>query len=69
MTASDMVTLGDIFLPDFDKNISMAQHLAIIFDNNNCIYDTIIGTNICPRLALKWTMNLATWNGTKVHYP
>ena len=53
LTASEMVTLRDIRLPDFDKNRSIAQRRALIFDNDYCLYDMIIGTNFIFKTVIK----------------
>ena len=34
-----IVTLRDVRLPEFDKNRSISQQRALIFDNDNCKYE------------------------------
>ena len=48
-----MVTLREICLPYFDKNISIAQQGALIFDNDNFQHDMIIGTNFLSKTGIK----------------
>ena len=53
LTASEMVTPRDIRLPDFDKNISIAQHSALVSDNDNYQYYMILGTNFLSKTGIK----------------
>ena len=53
LTASEMVTLIYIRLPEFDKNRSIAQQRALIFYNDTCRYDMIIGTNFLSKTDIK----------------
>jgi hypothetical protein len=43
--AQQVITLRDIRLPEFDKNGQIAQQKVLVFDNDNCRYDMILGTN------------------------
>ena len=49
--AQQVLTLRDMHLPVFDKNRQIAQQKALIFDNENCHYDMILGTIFFPRQA------------------
>ncbi len=51
--AQQVITLGDIRLPEFDKNRQIAQQKALVFDNDNCRYDMILGTNFLSKTGIK----------------
>jgi hypothetical protein len=51
--AQQVVTLRDIRLPEFDKNRRIAQQKALVFDNDNCRYDMILGTNFLSKTGIK----------------
>ncbi len=51
--AQQVVTLCDIRLPEFDKNRRIEQQKALIFDNDNCCYDMILGTNFLAKTGIK----------------
>ena len=51
--AQQVVTLRDIGLPEFDKNRRIAQQKALVFDNDNCHYDMILGTNFLSKTGIK----------------
>ena len=53
LLAQSVVTLRDIRLPEFDKNRRVDQQRAMIFDNNNCKYDIIFGTNFLSKAGIK----------------
>ena len=53
LTTGEMVIIKYICLPDFDKNRSVAQQRDIIFDNDSCRYDIILGTNFVPKTSIK----------------
>ena len=50
---SQKVTLRDIRLPEFDKNRRINQQNALIFDNKNCKYDIILGTDFLSKTGIK----------------
>ena len=52
LTANDMVTIRDICLPEFDTNRSISQQRALIFDNDSCQYDMIIGTKFLSKTGI-----------------
>ena len=51
--AQQVVTLRDIRLPEFDKNRRIEQQKALVFDNDNCRYDMILGTNFLSKTGIK----------------
>jgi len=48
-----VVTLHNIRLPEFDKNRRITQQKALVFNNNNCRYDMILGTNFLSKTGIK----------------
>ena len=57
LSASQMVTLRDVRLPEFDKNRHIEQQRALIFDNDKCKYDLILGTNFLSKVGIKLDYN------------
>ena len=55
--AQQVITLRDIRLPEFDKNQRISQQKALVFDNNNCRYDMILGTNFISKIGIKLDYN------------
>ena len=53
LSANKMVTLRDIRLPEFDKNRRIDEQRALVFDNTNCKYDIILGTNFLSKTGIK----------------
>ena len=53
LSAHQMVILRDIRLPEFDKNRRISQQRALIFDNDNCKYDVILGTDFLSKTGIK----------------
>ena len=51
--AQQVVTLRNLRLPEFDKNRRIAQQKALVFDNDNCQYDMILGTNFLSKTGIK----------------
>ena len=51
--STQVVTLQDISLPEFDKNRKIAQQKALVFDNPNITYDVILGTNFLSKTGIK----------------
>jgi hypothetical protein len=45
LKTQEVITMGDIRLPEFDKNMSINQQKVLVFDNNNVKYNIILGTN------------------------
>ena len=65
MTASDMVILRDIRLPEFDKNRSIAKTRALVFDKE-CRYDIIFESIFLPESSLNSILMKEPWNGSKI---
>ena len=53
LDTQQMVTLRDVRLPEFDKNRHILQQRALVFDNENCKYDIILGTNFLSKTGIK----------------
>ena len=53
LLAQAVVILRDIRLPEFDKNRRVDKIRALIFDNENCKYDIIYGTNFLSKAGIK----------------
>ena len=51
--AKEVVTMRDIRLPEFDKNRRINQHTCLVFDNDSCNYDIILGTNFLAKTGIK----------------
>jgi hypothetical protein len=51
--AQQVVTLRDIRLPEFDKNRRILQQKALVFNNDTCQYDVILGTNFLSKTGIK----------------
>jgi hypothetical protein len=45
--------LRDIRLPEFDKNRRIDQQKCLVFDNDNCNYDIILGTDFLTTTGIK----------------
>ena len=45
--------MRDIRLPEFDKNRKINEQKCLVFDNNNCTYDVILGTNFLTKAGIK----------------
>ena len=53
LQAQEVVTMRDIRLPEFDKNRRIDQQKCLVFDNDNCNYDIILGTNFLSKAGIK----------------
>ena len=51
--STQVVTLRDIRLPEFDKNRKIAQQRALVFDSPTITYDVILGTNFLSKTGIK----------------
>ncbi len=49
----EVVTMGNLRLPKFDKNRSINQQKVLVFDNNNVKYNIILGTNFLSKTRIK----------------
>jgi hypothetical protein len=45
--------MGDIRLPEFDKNRRIIQQKVLVIDNNNVKYGIILGTNFLSKTGIK----------------
>ena len=48
-----IVLLEGLRLPEFDKNRSVSRQRALIFDNRDCKYDIILGTDFLSKTGIK----------------
>ena len=53
LLSKEVVTLRDIRLPEFDKNRRIDEHKCLVFDNDNCNYDIILGTQFLSKTGIK----------------
>ena len=51
--STQVVTLRDLRLPEFDKNRRIDMQKALVFDNDNCKYDIILGTDFLKKTGIK----------------
>jgi hypothetical protein len=49
----EVITIQDLSLPKFDKNMRINQQKVLVFDNNNVKYDIILGTNFLSKTGIK----------------
>ncbi len=49
----EVVTMRDLRLPEFNRNRRINQQQVLVFDNNNVIYNIILGTNFLPKTGIK----------------
>jgi hypothetical protein len=45
--------MRDVRLPEFDKNRCITQQTCLVFDNDSCNYDIILGTNFLTKVGIK----------------
>ena len=62
MQAAEMAHLGDIWFPEFDKNIRLDEQKAFIFENK-CRYDVILGSNFLTKsgIDIKYSDGTMHW--------
>jgi hypothetical protein len=53
LTSQHMVVMRDVRMPEFDKNRRISQQTCLVFDNDNCNYDIILGTNFLTKVGIK----------------
>jgi hypothetical protein len=53
LTSQKVVTMRDIRLPEFDENRRISQQTCLVFDNDSCNYDIILGTNFLTKVGIK----------------
>ena len=49
---SQVVTMLDICLPEFDKNRRISQQKCLVFDNDKCNYDLTLGANFLRKVGI-----------------
>ncbi len=49
--SSAMVVMRNLRLPELDKNRTVEQHKALIFESENCKYDVILGADFLTKLV------------------
>jgi hypothetical protein len=52
LKSQQVVTMRDIRLPEFDKNRQISQQKCLVFDNDKCNYDLILGTNFLKKVGI-----------------
>ena len=52
LKSQQVVTMRDIRLPEFDKNRRIDQQKCLVFDNDKCNYDIILGTNFLRKAGI-----------------
>ncbi len=65
LKCSDVVTLRDIRLPEFDKNRKIKSQKALVFDDPNCKYDIICGNDFLVKTGINFLYDKSemTWLG------
>jgi hypothetical protein len=53
LKTQEAVTIQDIRLPESDKNKHINQQKVLVFDNDNIIYDIILGTHFLSKTGIK----------------
>jgi hypothetical protein len=53
LKTQEVVTMQDIRLPEFDKNMCINQQKVLVFGNNNIKYNIILGTNFLSKTRIK----------------
>jgi hypothetical protein len=52
LKSQQVVTMRDVRLPEFDKNRRISQKKCLVFDNDKCNYDIILGTNFLKKVGI-----------------
>ena len=52
MNTSEVVTMRDVRLLEFNKNRSIEEHKALVFDQENCRYDVILGADFLNKAGM-----------------
>jgi hypothetical protein len=58
-----VVTMQDLRLPEFDKNMHINQQMVLLFDNDNLKYNITLGTNLLSKSGIKLNYSEGPWNG------
>jgi hypothetical protein len=53
LKTQEVVMMGDLRLPDFNKNRCINQKKVLVFDNNNVKYDIILGTTFLSKIGIR----------------
>jgi hypothetical protein len=53
LKTQEVVTMQDIRLPEFKKNIHINQKKVLVFENDNVKYNIILGTNFLSKTGIK----------------
>jgi hypothetical protein len=53
LKTQEVITVQDLRLPKFDKNMRINQQKVLVFDKNNVKYDIILGTNFLLETGIK----------------
>ncbi len=53
ISSTQVVTLKEIRLPEFDKNRRITEQRALVFDNPSITYDIILGTDFLAKVGMK----------------
>ena len=53
LSSQEVVVLRDIRLSEFDKNRRIDQQKCLVFNNDNCNYDIILGTDFLTKTGIK----------------
>ncbi len=53
LNMQEVVMMGDMRLPEFDKNRRINQQKVLVFDNDNIKYNIILGTNFLSNTGMK----------------
>ena len=63
-----MIKMRDIRLPEFNKNRSIDEQPALVFDSKHCKYDLILGSDFLTRagLILDYVNFEVTWFGDSI---
>ena len=52
LKSQQVVTMCDIHLPEFDKHRRISKQKCLVFDNDKCNYDLILGTNFLRKVGI-----------------
>ena len=52
MSTSEVVTMRDVRLLEFNKNRSIEEQKALVFDQENCRYDVILGADFLNKAGM-----------------
>jgi hypothetical protein len=64
LISQEVVVLRDLCLPEFDKNRHIDQQKCLVFDNDDCNYDIILGSNFLSKAGIKLNTLTSKWSGS-----